>query len=394
MTAVAANQPDLGQSSMSQVVDDLKSTTQAVQGKAWLSGDFGGASPGPQIIASVPDPLSALSGAGFGFIAEAVSFLAEPLQQLAGDPSSVSAGAQGFQAAGQAVSSISDSYRESAGSQTSGWSGAAASEYLKTGAELVDSINGLGQASVALAEAATGAGEAVAKTLQEVTTLVNEATAKIIMIINQALAAAQATFGASIAAAIPQAVQVAVEYGGRILGHMQNLLSSTQNLMTHVNSAAQSVAKLTDKISQISERCQASADTSGNQTSASGSAGSPGLPPGASSAAQAQALPDSGTPQASFTAAAQASYTGGAAPLPHLPSSQAHAPSQVPQASSPQVPGSASTQGAYGTQSQMPFGTAPFLPPRTAQSQERDSSDRPGTREQREFEAGSSNERR
>ncbi|WP_190813136.1 hypothetical protein [Saccharopolyspora pogona] len=393
MTTVATNQPDLGQSSMSQVVDDLKSTTQAVQGKGWLSGDFGGASPGLRIIASVPDPLSALSGAGFGFITEAVSFLAEPLQQLAGDPRSVSSGAQGFQAAGQAVSSISDSYRESAGSQTSGWSGAAASEYLKTGAELMDGINGLGQASVALAEAAAGAGEAVAKTLQEVTTLVNEATAKIIMIINQALAAAQATFGASIAAAIPQAVQVAVEYGGRILGHMQNLLSSSQNLMTHVNSTAQAVSKVTDKIAQISERCQASTETSGKPTTVAGSVGSPGQPSSVSGVAQTQALPDSGTFQPSLTAAAQASYAGGASPLPHLPSSQAHAPSQVPQAGSA-VPGSASAQASYESQSQMPFGAAPFLPPRTAQSQEKDSSDRPGAREQREFEAGSFNEKR
>ncbi|MEV0698963.1 hypothetical protein AB0I53_13740 [Saccharopolyspora sp. NPDC050389] len=267
-----------GQSSTSQVVDDLKSTIQAVQNKDWQTGDFGGAGAGMQLLGSVSNPLSALAGAGFGFLAESVSFLEEPLQQLAGDPSSIASGSQGFQDAGRAVSTIADAYGQSTGPETSGWSGEAAAGYLKTGAELVDGINGLGQAGVALAEAAAGAGEAVAKTLQEVTTLVNEAVGKIIMIMNQAIAAAQATFGASIAAAIPQAVQVAVEYGGRIMGHLQTLLSSAQNLMTHVDSTAKAVAALTDKIVQISEMAQQSTGTPKSTTAQSAQSGTPGLP--------------------------------------------------------------------------------------------------------------------
>ncbi|MGP4014852.1 hypothetical protein [Saccharopolyspora sp. 5N708] len=82
--------------------------------------------------------------------------------------------------------SLADSYQQSTGQETSGWSGAAALEYLKTGAELVGGIAGLGEATIALGEATSGAGEAVASTLQEVTRLVNEATGKIILILNQA----------------------------------------------------------------------------------------------------------------------------------------------------------------------------------------------------------------
>ncbi|MDA3645763.1 hypothetical protein LZ318_27925 [Saccharopolyspora indica] len=243
-------------------LEQLKSTIAAVRDRNWLSGGLSGENPGIQSLGSTSDPLSALSDSGFGFITGSVSFLGEPLQQLAGDPSSVSAGAQGFQDTGRNVSSIADSYQQSVGPETSGWSGDAAAGYLKTGAELVDGIAGLGDASVALAEAATGAGEAAAKALQEVTTLITEATGRIIVILNQAMAAAAATFGASVAAAIPQAVQVAAEYGGRIVAVMQQLLSSAQNLMQHVGTATKAVSALTDSISSISELVQQSTGTS------------------------------------------------------------------------------------------------------------------------------------
>lgn len=247
-------------------VGELKSTLAAVRDRGWLSGDLSGSNPGVESLGSPSSPLSALSDSGFGFITASVSFLDEPLQQLAGDPSSVSAGAQGFQDAGRGVSSIADSYQQSVGPETSGWSGDTAASYLATGAELVDSIAGLGDASTALAEAVTGAGEAAAKALQEVTALVSEATGKIIMILNQAVAAAQATFGASVAAAIPQAVQVAAEYGGRIVAVMQQLLSSAQGLLQHVGATAKAVATLTDSMSKITELCQRSAGTSGSTT--------------------------------------------------------------------------------------------------------------------------------
>ncbi|MEV6228801.1 hypothetical protein AB0L88_13115 [Saccharopolyspora shandongensis] len=347
-------------SSTSQVVDDLKSTIQSVQNKDWQTGDFGGAGAGLQALGSVSDPLSALAGAGFGFLAESVSFLSEPLQQLAGDPSSISSGAEGFQNAGRAVSTIASEYGQSTGPQTSGWSGEAAAGYLKTGAELVDGINGLGQAGVALAEAAAGAGEAVAKTLQEVTTLVNEAVGKIIMIMNQAIAAAQATFGASIAAAIPQAVQVAVEYGGRIMGHLQTLLSSAQNLMKHVDSTAKAVASLTGKIVQISELAQQSTGSPRGTTaqSAQSGGGVPGLPSDQSS-----------IPASSYSGSAHGTTSAGATSAPRL--AAAGYATANPVGSNPGSPGSAySAAAGAASQSGSPYLAAGSPMARPANSSE------------------------
>ncbi|WP_433873088.1 hypothetical protein [Saccharopolyspora sp. CA-218241] len=248
------------------LVEDLRATTHAVRSGGWRSTDLDGGT-GAEAPDAASDPMSALSSAGFGFIVGPVSFLAEPLGQLACNPDAVSTSAQACQDAGRAVTSIADSYRQSTGPGTSGWSGTAASEYLKTGAELVDGLTGLGEASQALAESATGASEVVATTLHQVTTLVNEAVGRIIALLQQALAAAQATFGASVAAAIPQAVQLAAEYGGRIVGAMQHLLASAQGLLQHVGTATKAVGELTGTIARIGERCrQDSGDTSATDT--------------------------------------------------------------------------------------------------------------------------------
>ncbi|GAA0535603.1 hypothetical protein GCM10011581_24940 [Saccharopolyspora subtropica] len=247
--------------STAELLDELRATTDAVCNRDWVTGGLGGTGAGLESLAGpASSPLSALADAGFGFITASVSFLEEPLHQLVGDPAAISTGAQGFQDAGRVVESLADSYRQSTGPETSSWSGEAAAGYLRTAAELVDGLAGLGESSAALAEVAAGAGQVVAATLQEVTTLVQEATGRIIMILNQAVAAAQATFGASIAAAIPQAVQVAAEYGGRIVATMQKLLSSAQNLVKHVARTTRAVAGLMKTIAEISERCQATSN--------------------------------------------------------------------------------------------------------------------------------------
>ncbi|KAA5826030.1 hypothetical protein ABT337_26085 [Saccharopolyspora hirsuta] len=296
-------------------LEQLKSTIAAVRDRGWLAGGLSGGNPGAASPGEPSSPLSALSDSGFGFITASVSFLDEPLQQLAGDPSTISAGSQGFQDTGRNVSAIADSYQRSVGPETSGWSGEAAAGYLKTGAELVDGIAGLGDASVALAEAATGAGEAAAKALQEVTALVSEATGKIIMILNQAMAAAAATFGASVAAAIPQAVQVAAEYGGRIVAVMQQLLSSAQNLMQHVATTTKAVSALTDSISAISELVQQSTGTSSTGPT-SGTTPTSGSLPTSGSTATSSTFPASGrTPASSALPTAGNTSMSGSIPV-------------------------------------------------------------------------------
>jgi uncharacterized protein YukE len=234
-----------------QLLADLRSTAEEVRNGNWSSAD---GSTALDALGETASPLSALASAGLGWAMEFVSFLEEPLNLLLGDPGAISSGAQGFQSAGQDVSSLAGSYQQSAGAQTSEWSGAAASGYRKSGAQLADGIEALSQASTTVSQATSGAGELVAHIRQIVTELITEAVATIIPILTQAVATASATFGASIAAAIPQVVQIAVDYGQRIAGKLRILLSDAQNLMQLVQAALQAVTAVTQVIKQLTKR--------------------------------------------------------------------------------------------------------------------------------------------
>jgi F0F1-type ATP synthase membrane subunit b/b' len=249
-------------SSTSQLLADLKSTTEAVRNKDWLSAGLDGAGAALDILGSTASPLSAISSAGFGWVKGFVQFLEEPLNQLSGDASSVSSSSQGLQSAGQDVSSLSDSYKQASQTETTGWTGAGASEYRNASSQLADGVAAVGQAGTATSTAVSGAGQVVAQARQIVTQLIGEAAAKINTILTQAFAAAQATGGLSIAAAIPQVVQTAVEYGQKIAQKMQTLLSSSQNLMALVQSALQTLGMVEKEITRLSGQ-----GTSANSTS-------------------------------------------------------------------------------------------------------------------------------
>lgn len=231
----------------SQLLSDLTSTVGAIRNQDWMTAGMDAGGTSLDALGAVTSPLSAIAGAGFGFVLPLVSFLDEPLHQLEGDPGSVTSGSQGMESAGRSVGSLADSYQQAAGTQTSGWSGDAADGYQDLGNTMTAGISAIGQAGTAVASAATGAGAAVSQTTQQVSQLISEVAGKIITTLTQAFASAQATFGASIVAAIPRVVQTAVQYGQQILGTMRTLLSSSQNLAGLV----QSVLKAVDAVDQV-----------------------------------------------------------------------------------------------------------------------------------------------
>jgi uncharacterized protein YukE len=255
--------------SAGQLLADLKSTTQAVQNKDWLSAGLGGASTAVDLLSASSDPLAALTAAGFGMITELVRFLEEPMKQLQGDSNSVSSHSQGMSDTGKQVSSVADDYRQSTGPETSDWSGPAASGYQDTSSQHADGVDAVGTASTALASAVSGAGEVVGKAQAEVGGLISEAVGQIIPLMTQAVAAAPATFGASIAAAIPQAVTIATQYGGQIAQKLGVLLSDSKNLLqliTSVTKGLQAVTQLMSALSEGSSQDGSSTDSSSSQS--------------------------------------------------------------------------------------------------------------------------------
>ncbi|ALG08636.1 WXG100 family type VII secretion target [Kibdelosporangium phytohabitans] len=245
----ASTRPDTAQ-----LLAELTAAAAAVRGNSWLADGLGRSSTAVGLLGTSSSPLSALSGAGLGWFTPYVSFLAEPFNQLRGNPGSVSSGAQDFQDAGQRVSSLASSYRDSTGSQTGTWTGSSASAYRDAGSQHADGISALGQAGTTVAGAIAAAGEVVGQVIEVITQLATEAIGQIVPIMTQAVAAAPSTFGQSIVAAIPQCVQIAVDCGQKILGKLAALLASGQNLLKLVQGALAVVNVVKQVISQISQQ--------------------------------------------------------------------------------------------------------------------------------------------
>lgn len=219
---------------LTQLLGDLDSATSAVAGGDWLSAGLDGATAALDVLGSGSDPLSSIVEAGFGLVMPFVQFLQQPLQQLAGDSSSTTASAQSGQDAGSSVDSVAGSYQQAASTQTSGWSGAAASNYQSSAADLATELRAIAKSTSGVSSAVTAAGKVVGSAQQECGQIVSTAATHINQIMTPAMAMAASTGGTSIAMAIPQVVAVATAAGGQVAQKMGALLSSAQNLATLV----------------------------------------------------------------------------------------------------------------------------------------------------------------
>jgi hypothetical protein len=253
----------------------LRIAKDSVDRKEWLSADLAG---GPEVslgaINSTGSPLSTLDSSGMGFLTPMVSFLDEPLNQLRGDPSPVASGANDFDGAGQSGSAVAEEYRSTASGQTSEWSGQAASDYLSKGTELADGILSIAETALTTAKGLIGAGQAVAKTVADVTMLINEAVGRIVPIMSKAIAEAPMTFGQSIAVAIPECVGIAVECAGKIAGKMAELLSSAENLIKIIDGAVGVVKLVKEVLTFIGKQSQGGTSSSAATPSSKQSQGS------------------------------------------------------------------------------------------------------------------------
>lgn len=215
---------------LTQLLGDLDSATSAVAGGDWLSGGLDGAAAALDLLGSGSDPLSSIVEAGFGLVMPFVQFLKEPLQLLAGDAGSTTSTAQRGQDAGSGVDSVAGSYQQAARTQTSGWTGTAASNYQSSAADLATELRAIAKSTTGVSSAVTAAGKVVGSAQQQCGQIVSTAATRINAIMAPAMAAAASTGGMSIATAIPQVVAVATDAGGQVARKMGALLSSAQNL--------------------------------------------------------------------------------------------------------------------------------------------------------------------
>ncbi|MCG8918119.1 hypothetical protein L6E12_20260 [Actinokineospora sp. PR83] len=292
------------------MVTELQATDAAVRAKGWVAPGLGVPGAPLGLLETAFNPLGGLAAAGLGWFMPLVSFLGEGLTQLqGGNGSSVSSGSRDFGDAGQSIGGVAEEYRQSATTQTAGWTGAAADEYRQAANQHADGIAGLGQASTGVGSAIIGAGQVVAQAIAEVTELIAEAVAQIVPILTQAIARAGETFGQSVVEAIPPCVGIAVEYALRIAAKLAALVASGDNLMKLVQGGMAVVQMIEQALSGIGQQ-SVSAE---NQAAVGGGQQGGG---GAASAADAveEAAGSGNTAGSNASAAQKTSSSGGGAP--------------------------------------------------------------------------------
>ncbi|GAB1511580.1 hypothetical protein [Actinophytocola sp. KF-1] len=167
-------------------------------------------------------PLSGMDVAGLGWLTPFVSFLAEPLNQLRGNPVPVTEAALEFERAAADVAAAAATYRGATADAHTGFA---------------DALTALAASSGVIASALAGAAAAAARVVGAVTWLVAEAVAAIVPVMAEAVAQASATLGQSVAEAIPRCVAIAATAGGRAADRLTALLASGQDLLDAADAA-------------------------------------------------------------------------------------------------------------------------------------------------------------
>ncbi|EME63729.1 hypothetical protein [Amycolatopsis decaplanina] len=247
---------------------NLRVARDSVGAKEWLSPELSGEpAVSLDMLGSTASPLSALSSAGCDFLTPMISFLEEPLGQLRGEPESVSAPSGEHDKVSRSANSVADAYGSTAENETSEWSGGAKQNYTATATKLADGIKTVAESAATNAKAIIAAGEVVAQAVDIVTRLITEAVGRIVPIMTRAIAAAPATFGASIAEAIPECVAIAVDHGGRIAAKLGELLVSGENLVKLLEGVAGVLDVVEKGLTVIGEAAGGASADSGTEPS-------------------------------------------------------------------------------------------------------------------------------
>lgn len=213
---------------------------------------FDGVALGLDVLGFVANPLGTLVGAGIGWLIEHISFLKEPLDDLAGDPAAInSVAAVWGETVGKACGEIGDEYARIATEQTATWKGAAADGYRRAAAQVAEQVKAFQDAATAVANGIRLSGVLVATVRGIIRDLIADVVAEIIIAAAAALATSWCTFGASIAAFTGWAVARAGATAGKIAGKISKLLMKLAQVIRkfqNLRSASDALAKASVQI--------------------------------------------------------------------------------------------------------------------------------------------------
>jgi hypothetical protein len=185
---------------------------------------FDGVALGLDVLGFVANPLGTLVGGGIGWLIEHVSFLKEPLDDLAGDPAAINVVAATWGEVATACAKVGNDYAQLATSQTTTWKGESGDAYRQAAAQVAEQIKALEGAAEAVSTGARSSGILVASVRGIIRDIIADVVAEFLIAAVTALATSWASFGASVAAFTGWAVARAAATAGKIAGKVSKLL--------------------------------------------------------------------------------------------------------------------------------------------------------------------------
>ncbi|QFZ16532.1 WXG100 family type VII secretion target [Saccharothrix syringae] len=253
----------------SYLISDVQGTVAAVERGDWVQAGLGMANTAMGIVGLAANPLSGFLSAGFSWAIQHVDFLREPFDALLGNPQAIEKMSASWMSAAKQIEGIVADYRRTAESETKGWSGRSADGYRAASKKHASGLETLAKATQGISRAAKGAGELVATVRKTIMDLISKAVSDMVMKIIQWLAASFLTFGAAIAGAIADIVQMACNYAKKLVDFLQKLANSLKKLIDLIKT----VSRIAQTAKQILQAITAM--TSSNKGGAGGGGAGP-----------------------------------------------------------------------------------------------------------------------
>lgn len=223
----------------SHLIGDVQGTVAAVERGDWVQAGLGMANTAMSIVGMAANPLSGFLSAGFSWAIQHVDFLREPFDALLGNPQAIQKMSSDWASAAKQIEGIVADYRRAAVEETRGWRGRSADGYRAAAKKHASGLETLSKAAHGISNAAKGAGELVAQVRKTIMDLISKAVSDMVMKIIQWLSVSWLTFGASIAAAIADIIQMAVNYAKKLADFLQKLGNSLKKLIDLIRQVVQ-----------------------------------------------------------------------------------------------------------------------------------------------------------
>ncbi len=190
----------------------LNQSTRELNQATWADTEISVKDGALEVLGTILNPAQALLGAGVNWLIEHIEPLREAVDQLAGDPASITAYADAWQAVATKLTSAQERLGEIVGPDTQGWTGEAGDLYRAQARQQQGGLAAVAATAEAVAAAVRSAGTVIGSVRDMVKAIIVEAVSTILSRLPIWLGLVSATLGLALPGIIVDLVMLILEF--------------------------------------------------------------------------------------------------------------------------------------------------------------------------------------